>query len=142
MLSGEKPASNSSTFSLTKTTTAQQSQAPTRIRTDRLDIADSIVKKVHHGSGRLWYCNALNIKLKDQGIVQVSMNLTGYPKTAIYRDFELIRIEARRFGVNGGIMLHKVVGPGTKPCFWPEKLSGVFRPYDFAGSWGFSEQFE
>ena len=28
------------------------------------------------------------------------MNLTDYTKTALYRVFELIRIEARRYGVN------------------------------------------
>jgi glutamate formiminotransferase / 5-formyltetrahydrofolate cyclo-ligase len=68
--------------------------------TDRLDIADSIAKKVRHLSGGLRYCKALGIELKDRGIVQVSMNITDYSKTAIYRVFELIRFEARRYGVS------------------------------------------
>ncbi|MCG2774294.1 MAG: glutamate formiminotransferase, partial [Desulfobacterales bacterium] len=35
-----------------------------------------------------------------RGIVQVSINMTDYTKTALYRAFELVRIEARRYGVN------------------------------------------
>ena len=38
--------------------------------------------------------------MKDRGCVQVSMNMTDYTKTALYRVFELIKIEARRWGVN------------------------------------------
>ena len=68
--------------------------------TDKLEIADAIAKKVRHVSGGLRYCKALGIALKDRGIVQVSINMTDYTRTALYRVFELIRIEARRYGVN------------------------------------------
>ena len=64
------------------------------------DIADRIAKQVRHISGGLRYCKGIGIELKDRGIVQVSMNMTDYTKTALYRVFELIRIEARRYGVN------------------------------------------
>ena len=37
--------------------------------------------------------------MEDRGIVQVSMNLTDYSKTAIYRAFEMVKMEARRYGV-------------------------------------------
>jgi glutamate formiminotransferase len=68
--------------------------------TNNLDIADRIAKQVRHISGGLRYCKALGIELKDRGLVQVSMNMTDYSKTALYRVFELIKIEARRYGVN------------------------------------------
>jgi len=68
--------------------------------TNQLEIADSIAKKVRHISGGLRYCKGIGIELKDRGIVQVSMNMTDYTKTALYRVFELIRIEARRYGVS------------------------------------------
>jgi glutamate formiminotransferase len=68
--------------------------------TNQLEIADLIAKKVRHISGGLRYCKGIGISLKDRGIVQVSMNMTDYSKTALYRVFELIRIEARRYGVN------------------------------------------
>ena len=62
--------------------------------TNQLEIADLIAKKVRHISGGLRYCKGIGISLKDRGIVQVSMNMTDYSKTALYRVFELIRIEA------------------------------------------------
>ena len=68
--------------------------------TNQPEIADLIAKKVRHISGGLHYCKGIGIELKDRGIVQVSMNMTDYTKTALYRVFELIRMEARRYGVN------------------------------------------
>jgi glutamate formiminotransferase len=64
-----------------------------------LEIANDIARKIRHLSGGLRYCKALGIELKDRGIVQVSINMTDYTRTALYRVFELIRIEARRWGV-------------------------------------------
>jgi len=68
--------------------------------TGNFEIADRIAKQVRHISGGLRYCKGIGIELKDRGIVQVSMNMTDYTKTALYRVFELIKIEARRYGVN------------------------------------------
>jgi glutamate formiminotransferase / 5-formyltetrahydrofolate cyclo-ligase len=65
-----------------------------------LKIADEIAKKVRHISGGLRYCKGIGIELKDRGLVQVSLNMTDYSKTALYRAFELIKIEARRYGVH------------------------------------------
>jgi glutamate formiminotransferase len=67
---------------------------------DNIEIANDIAKKVRHISGGLRYCKGIGIELKDRGLVQVSMNLTDYTQTAIYRAFELIKFEARRYGVN------------------------------------------
>jgi glutamate formiminotransferase len=64
-----------------------------------LAIANDIARKIRHLSGGLRYCKAIGIELKDRGIVQVSINMTDYTKTALYRVFELIRIEAKRWGV-------------------------------------------
>ncbi|UCD81920.1 MAG: glutamate formimidoyltransferase [Desulfobacterales bacterium] len=68
--------------------------------TNNFDIADKIAKQVRHLSGGLRYCKAIGIELKDRGIVQVSMNMTDYTKTALYRVFEMIKFEARRYGVS------------------------------------------
>lgn len=67
---------------------------------DNIKIANDIAKKVRHISGGLRYCKGIGIELKDRGLVQVSMNLTDYTQTALYRAFELIKVEARRYGVN------------------------------------------
>jgi glutamate formiminotransferase len=68
--------------------------------TDKIDIANAIARKVRYINGGFRYCKAVGIELKDKGMVQVSMNMTDYRKTALYRVFEVIRIEARRYGVN------------------------------------------
>ncbi len=69
------------------------------LNTDNLEIADKISKVVRHIGGGLRFCKAMGVELTDRGIVQVSMNLTDYTKTSIYRAHELVRIEAARWGV-------------------------------------------
>jgi glutamate formiminotransferase len=64
-----------------------------------LEIANDISRKIRHLNGGLRYCKAIGIDLRDRGIVQVSINMTDYTKTALYRVFELIRMEAKRWGV-------------------------------------------
>ncbi|SDC39010.1 glutamate formimidoyltransferase [Geotoga petraea] len=68
--------------------------------TDNIDIANKISKQVRHISGGFRYCKAMGVELKDRGIVQVSMNMTDYTKTALYQTFEAIKMEAKRWGVN------------------------------------------
>ncbi len=68
--------------------------------TPSLEIAHGIAKKIRFIGGGLRYCKAMGVELKDRGITQVSINMTDYTKTALYRAFELVRIEARRYGVN------------------------------------------
>ncbi|HNR04998.1 MAG TPA: glutamate formimidoyltransferase [Bacillota bacterium] len=69
------------------------------LNTNRMDIANKIARNVRFLNGGLRYCKAIGIELKDRGMVQISMNMTDYTKTALYRAFELIRIEAARYGV-------------------------------------------
>ncbi len=70
------------------------------LNTPSVEIADTIAKKVRFINGGLRFCKAMGVELKDRGITQVSMNLTDYNKTAIYRAHEMVRFEARRYGVN------------------------------------------
>ncbi|MCK8602952.1 glutamate formimidoyltransferase [Desulfoferrobacter suflitae] len=70
------------------------------LATSNLEIARQIALKVRHISGGLRFCKAIGVELKDRGMVQVSMNMTDYTKTALYRALELVRIEARRYGVS------------------------------------------
>jgi glutamate formiminotransferase len=44
----------------------------------------------------------------DPGVVQVSMNLTNYQKTPIFRVFETVKREAERYGVS--ILESEIVG--------------------------------
>ena len=70
------------------------------LNTPSLEIAHGIAKKIRFIGGGLRYCKAMGVELKDRGITQVSINMTDYTKTALYRAFELVRIEARRYGVS------------------------------------------
>ncbi len=67
--------------------------------TDNIEIAEAISRKVRHIGGGLHYCKAMGVALHARGITQVSMNLTDYTKTAIYRAHEMVRMEAQRYGV-------------------------------------------
>ena len=67
---------------------------------DNIKIADKIAKAIRSRSGGFMYCKALGFEIEDRGCVQVSMNLVNYKKTPIHRVFELIKLEAARYGVN------------------------------------------
>lgn len=69
------------------------------LNTDNLEIANKIARCVRHISGGLRYVKAIGVDLKDKGIVQISMNMTDYTRTSLYRSFEMIRFEAHRYGV-------------------------------------------
>jgi glutamate formiminotransferase len=69
------------------------------LNTSDLEIATAIAKKVRHIGGGLRFCKAMGVELEDKGITQVSMNLTDYTKTSIYRAHEMVRMEAKRYGV-------------------------------------------
>lgn len=64
-----------------------------------LEIANRIAKCVRHISGGLRFVKAMGVELKERGIVQVSMNMTDVTRTSLYRAFELVRFEAKRYGV-------------------------------------------
>ena len=58
------------------------------------------LQSIRHISGGFRYVKAIGVEIHDRGLVQVSMNLTDYTKTSIYRVFETIKMEAARYGVN------------------------------------------
>ncbi|EXZ03639.1 glutamate formimidoyltransferase [Bacteroides fragilis] len=78
------------------------------LSTDNLEIATKIAKNIRHINGGLRYVKAMGVELKERNITQVSINMTDYTRTALYRAFELVRIEARRYGVT--ILGSEIVG--------------------------------
>lgn len=69
------------------------------LNTPRLDIATAIAKRIRHINGGYRFVKAMGVDLTDRGIVQVSINMTDFTRTALYRVFETVRFEARRWGV-------------------------------------------
>ena len=78
------------------------------LNTDRVDVAKKIAAAIRHSSGGLRYVKAMGIKLDDRNLAQVSMNLTNYEKTPIFRVFEIVKREAARYGV--AVLESEVVG--------------------------------
>jgi len=78
------------------------------LNTDRLDVAKKIAAAIRHSSGGLRYVKAMGVMLEDRRLAQVSMNLTNYEKTPIFRVFDLVKREAARYGVS--ILESEVVG--------------------------------
>ncbi|MBU3091105.1 glutamate formimidoyltransferase [Clostridium sp. CM028] len=67
--------------------------------TDNMEIATAIAKKVRFIGGGLRFVKAMGVKLCERNIVQISMNLVNYEKTAVYRAHEMVKMEALRYGV-------------------------------------------
>ncbi|MGI5838555.1 MAG: glutamate formimidoyltransferase [bacterium] len=67
--------------------------------TDNIAIANTIARNVRHLSGGLRFVKAMGVQLADRKQVQVSMNLVNYEKTTIYRAHEMVKMEAKRYGV-------------------------------------------
>ena len=78
------------------------------LNTDRLDVAKKIASAIRLSTGGLRFVKAMGVMLEDRRIAQVSMNLTNYQKTPIFRVFEMVKREAERYGVS--ILESEIVG--------------------------------
>lgn len=78
------------------------------LNTDRLDIAKKIAAAVRQSSGGLRFVKAMGVKVEDRNLAQVSINLTNFEKTPIFRVFEMVKREAERYGVS--ILESEIVG--------------------------------
>jgi len=63
-------------------------------------IAREIANAVRASSGGLCHVKGIGLSLEERGLTQVSMNIVDYEKNALYRVVEMIRMEARRWGVH------------------------------------------
>ncbi|MFN8419365.1 MAG: glutamate formimidoyltransferase [Anaerolineae bacterium] len=76
------------------------------LTTDNVEIAKKIAKALRMSTGGFRFVKALGLLV--DGKAQVSMNLTNFEKTPIYRVVETIRREAQRYGT--GILYSELVG--------------------------------
>ena len=67
--------------------------------TNDLAIAKKIAHQLRAKDGGLAYVKALGFELKERGIVQVSMNMTDYHKSQLFKAEELVELFAERYGV-------------------------------------------
>ncbi len=68
------------------------------LNTDDVEIAKKIGKAVRHSSGGLRFVKGMGLLV--DGKAQVSMNLTDFTRTPVFRVVEMIRREAARYGVS------------------------------------------
>lgn len=69
------------------------------LSTQDQEIAKEISKTIRFSSGGYRYIQAGPAYLEKRGIVQVTMNVTDYTKTSVYRAYEAIKMEAKRYNV-------------------------------------------
>ncbi|MDR2909319.1 MAG: glutamate formimidoyltransferase [Oscillospiraceae bacterium] len=68
--------------------------------TSDINIANAIAKAIRASSGGYRCCKAIGVMLAERNVAQVSINMTDYETTPLYRVFEAIRFEAKRWGVS------------------------------------------
>jgi len=70
------------------------------LNTQKIEIANKIAKIIRESSGGLKSVKAIGIMLEDRYIAQVSINMTDYTQTPLYRVLELVKMEVARYGVS------------------------------------------
>jgi len=83
--------------------------------TSDVTIANRIAKSMRESSGGLMNVQARGIFLEDQQRVQVSMNILNFATTPLCRVFELVKMEAARYGV--GIVKSELIGLAPAQAF-------------------------
>lgn len=78
------------------------------LSTQDMAIGKKIAKALRAKDGGFTFVKALAFFLEDKKMVQISMNLTNYRKTPIHRVFQLVKLEAARYGVS--VVESEVVG--------------------------------
>lgn len=66
--------------------------------TKNVEIAEKIAKSIRESSGGLMFVQAKGFYLEDKECAQVSMNILNFKKAPIYRIYEIVKMEAERYG--------------------------------------------
>jgi len=71
------------------------------LNTDDVEVAKKIAKGIRHSTGGYRFVKAMGLVVDINGrkVAQVSMNMTDFTKTPLFRVMETIRNEAARYGV-------------------------------------------
>lgn len=70
------------------------------LNTPDVNIATEIAHKIRYINGGFRFVKSMGVMLEDRNIAQVSINMTDYTRTALYRVFETVKMEAQRWGVS------------------------------------------
>ena len=78
------------------------------LSTSDVEIAKKIAKIIREKDGGLNNVKAMGFMLEDRNIAQVSINMTDFRVTPLYRVTELVKAEAKRYGVT--VTCSEIVG--------------------------------
>lgn len=78
------------------------------LNTKDATIAEKIAKSIRESSGGLRFIQAKGMFIEERGCTQVSMNILNYKKAPLYRVFEIVKMEAERYGVE--VLQSELVG--------------------------------
>ena len=78
------------------------------LNTSDISLGKKIARALRAKDGGFTFVKSLAFYLEDKRMVQISMNRTNYRKTPIYRVFEMVKMEAARYGVS--VVESEVVG--------------------------------
>jgi glutamate formiminotransferase len=67
--------------------------------TNDVAVANEISKRIRESSGGHRYLQARGMFIEEKGLAQVSMNILDFNKLPLYRVVELVKLEAKRYGV-------------------------------------------
>ncbi len=77
--------------------------------TTNVKVAKRVARRVHLASGGLVNIKAMGTAIEGKDYVQVGISNINYKKTPMYRQLELVRLEAARYGV--AVVGTELVGP-------------------------------
>lgn len=69
------------------------------LNTSDVEVAKNIAKIIREKDGGLANVKAMGFMLEDRNIAQVSINMTDFRVTPLYRVTEMVRMEAKKYGV-------------------------------------------
>ncbi|MFV0516677.1 MAG: glutamate formimidoyltransferase [Aminipila sp.] len=70
------------------------------LSTSDVEIASKIAKIIRRSNGGFDCVKAMGVMLEERNVAQVSINMTDFTKTPLYRVVELTKAEAARYGVH------------------------------------------
>lgn len=68
--------------------------------TQDIEVAKKIAMAIRGSSGGFKFIQAGPAEIKEKNIIQVTMNIKNYKKNPVYRMYEMVKMEAKKYGVS------------------------------------------
>jgi len=78
------------------------------LNTDNKDIGNEIAKAIRYKNGGLRYVRSLSLYIEKEKMIQISMNIINYKKNPLYRVYEFIAMEAKKYNLS--IVKSEIIG--------------------------------